>query len=594
MPQLRGEVTERSVTIYMTGALCTQPAQVLESAQAPRVIQSFLSRLRRRESEGLALLGTLPTEGTPDQPSEGARRLAHLLALLVDMGPEEIRVKAPDVAGMLEDAHGLAKLVEELYDHWRGFERYLIFEGGADDSRDRAREGHLPFIENNQHLTVLVREAYRRIEHHLRGHWPRVYRQLPAGANMSLLIDQANWPCPGGAYETLREIRLVRLALLVLPVILYPRRNFRQGKIVQLDRNPLEGARLDPREWLGLPLRVGELVMHVYFHREYLSLAVSLVNLFELAGHVEARCKPDGILVFGLPPEQVGEELCAFYVDEQEGLVLGAVQRSEEVDYFGYFKKNLLTLHNVVMMQRGRLPLHGAMARLSLRRGPTVGLVIVGDSGAGKSETLDAFQTLAADWISDMTTIFDDMGSLARGEEPPVRGYGTEIGAFVRLDDLDAGYAFGHLDRSILMSPHRQNARVVVPLTEYEEVVAGVGVDMVLYANNYESVDEETSVLEFFREPEQALAVFRAGKRAAKGTTDERGLVGSYFANPFGPAQMKDLHEPLARQYFEALFAAGIPVGQVRTRLGVPGWAREGPREAAQALFRHLLERAAP
>ena len=33
-------------------------------------------------------------------------------------------------------------------------------------------------------------------------------------------------------------------------------------------------------------------------------------------------------------------------------------------------------------------------------------IVIVGDSGAGKSETIDAFNSLAADWISDLTIIF--------------------------------------------------------------------------------------------------------------------------------------------------------------------------------------------
>ena len=40
-------------------------------------------------------------------------------------------------------------------------------------------------------------------------------------------------------------------------------------------------------------------------------------------------------------------------------------------------------------------------------------------------------------------------------------GYGTEIGAFLRLDDLQPGYAFGHLDRSIIMNPNQVNARLL-------------------------------------------------------------------------------------------------------------------------------------
>jgi hypothetical protein len=592
MLQLRGEVNSRRALIYMTGALCTQPAQVLQSAQAPRVLQGYLNRLLARESESLALFRGLEVEGTEDGPSPAAVQLARLLGLLVDMSPRELQVKAPDVAGLLADGAGLAEFVEGLYDYWRGLERYLIFEGGADESRDRAVEGHMPFITNNEDLAHLAREAYRRIERNLRGHWPRVYRQVPAGANMSLLIDEVRWPNPGGVYETLRDIRHVRLALLVLPVILYPRRNTRQGQFLRVDRNPLEGVTLDPRQWLCLPIRVGELNVQVYFDRDYLGMAVSLINLFELSGHTEARCQPDGILVFGLPETQMGGERTVFFLDEEREIAVGAVVNSEEMDYFGYFKKMILTLHNAIMMRRGRLPLHGAMARLRLRHGPAVSIVLVGDSGAGKSETIDAFHSLAADWISDLTIIFDDMGTLALGEDKrvpaPIRGYGTEIGAFVRLDDLDPSYAFGRLDRSILMNPHRSNARVVLPLTEYSDVVAGYPVDLLLYANNYESVTEERPPVEFFATPEQALAVFRAGYRAAKGTTDEQGLVGSYFANPFGPPQMQDLHEPLARRYFDAAFAQGVPVGQLRTRLGLPGWEREGPRAAAEALFQHL------
>jgi len=33
----------------------------------------------------------------------------------------------------------------------------------------------------------------------------------------------------------------------------------------------------------------------------------------------------------------------------------------------------------------------------------------------------------------------------------------------------------------------------------------------------------------------------------------------------------------------------GVTVGQVRTRLGMEGWEREGPLEAARALFEPIL-----
>ncbi len=66
-------------------------------------------------------------------------------------------------------------------------------------------------------------------------------------------------------------------------------------------------------------------------------------------------------------------------------------------------------------------------------------------------------------------------------------------------------------------------------------------IDMVLYANNYEEVDQQHPVIERFDSPEQALEVFRAGAVMSKGTTTTTGLVHTYFANIFGALQYRDL-----------------------------------------------------
>lgn len=584
---LPGEVNDRTVTIFMTGAVCTQPAQLLQSTHATRVIQNYIDELRRRHSEQLGIFEGLDVEGDVDTPSPAAEMLAKTLSLLTDMTADDLCVRAPDCAPLVRDQLALSDLVIDLYNHWRGYERYMIFEGSADDSRDSSVDGHTPFIYNNQDLTLLVREAYRRLKRNLKGQWPRVYHQTPGGANMSLLVEKIKWNCPGGLYEQLKDIRMVRLAILTSPVVLYPRANKRRGKFIEVDEHPLRGVTLDTDRWFCMPVRVGELNFHVYFDREYLSLGVSLTNLFELSGHDEARAKPDGMLVFGIPAEQMGPDEAVFHIDDANDIALGAIVKSPDVDYFGYFKKMMLTLHNMVMMRRGRLPLHGAMVRLKLKNGPEEGIIVVGDSGAGKSETLEAFRELADEWISDMTVIFDDMGSLLIDGDR-ILGYGTEIGAFLRLDDLAPGYALGRFDRSIFMNPQAHNARVVLPITPYAHVVAGSPVSMILYANNYEPVTDETPVLEFLRRPADSLRVFGEGIRAAKGTTDEKGLVRTYFANPFGPDQRRDLHEPLAERYFTAAHDLGITVGQLRTRLGIEGMEREGPRQAAEALFEYL------
>src|SRR3989338_10269203 len=189
------------------------------------------------------------------------------------------------------------------------------------------------------------------------------------------------------------------------------------------------------------------------------------------------------------------------------------------------------------------------MVRITLKSGEKANIVFVGDSGAGKSESIEAFRILSGDNLKEMKVVFDDMGSLELAKEGKIRAYGTETGAVVRLDDLEAGYAFGQLDRSIIMSPHKINARVVVPITTLREVLHGWHVDYFLYANNYDKANGTApeNYLEKFTGAEAAMEVFREGKRMAKGTTQEMGITASYYANIFGPTQMKGEHEPLAQ-----------------------------------------------
>ena len=72
----------------------------------------------------------------------------------------------------------------------------------------------------------------------------------------------------------------------------------------------------------------------------------------------------------------------------------------------------------------------------------------------------------------------------------------------------------------------------------------------------------------------------------AKGTTTEKGLVESYFANPFGPAQMQDATNILIDKYFDAMFGSSkVKVGQIKTCLGVSGQEKTGPKNAAIELL---------
>ena len=489
-----------------------------------------------------------------------------------------------DYERLLSKPEDFKEFIVELYNYWRRLERFIYIEAPKRSHYSTSSIHHAQFIKANDEFKNNVLSVYRRISENLLGKNPRVYRQLPAGANMGMLLEKVDWNCPK-ELEVLLDIPFIRISLIEPPLILYPEMNKRKGKFEEISDIKLETHQIDTGEWFCFPAKVGTLTAYIYFHQDFISLGLSLSNLFEIADYEDIEGKqPEIILLFGLKSKDLPHNT-VFYEDKKTGMLIGMIAHSEEVDYFGYFKKMTLTLHNIAMLNRGYLPVHGAMVYVKLKDGGSANVVVIGDSGAGKSETLEALRVLGDEHICEMRIIFDDMGSIGLNDEGMLIGYGTEIGAFVRLDDLQAGYAYEEIDRSIFMNPDKGNARLIVPIIRYSHLIKGYPIDIVLYANNYEQVDDEHPIIWFFSTPEEALSVFRSGARFAKGTTDEKGIVHTYFANPFGAPQRKESHEKIVVYYFNKMFDSDVKVGQIRTRLGIEGYEQEGPRIASRELF---------
>ena len=214
--------------------------------------------------------------------------------------------------------------------------------------------------------------------------------------------------------------------------------------------------------------------------------------------------------------------------------------------------------------------------------------MLMGDSGAGKSETLDALNRLR-DEVSEVNILIDDMGSFDIDEDGTVVAYGTETGAFVRLDDLQPGYAYSAMDRSIFMNPNEVNARVIVPYSNYGDIIKPTKVDYFFYANNYDRI-EDSNAIHFFNETDMAVEVFSKGARMAKGTTSEKGLSYSYFANPFGAIQRKEKHNEIAKKYMKHMIENNVRIGELKTQLGIDGFEQQGPMIAAKALLKLIEE----
>lgn len=246
-----------------------------------------------------------------------------------------------------------------------------------------------------------------------------------------------------------------------------------------------------------------------------------------------------------------------------------------------FFHDSSIVQHNLHQIYNGRLPIHGSMLRVRFTNGKEKNVVFFGDSGAGKSESIEAMQEIADDKIVDMETIFDDMGSFTIGDDSRIYAQGTETGAFVRLDDLSSAVAFNNMDRGVYLNPELSNARVIIPADTYENVIKHHPIDMWVYANNY---DEKVGIHRFENE-EEAKKVFVAGKRKALGTTDEVGMSTTFFANPFGPVQEEERTKPIIDKVFNKLFANNVYVGEVYTHLG-----NDKSKKALHESARELLD----
>ena len=565
--------------INFTVKYCDTMEKLIGSEGFQRVLTAYLEKIQKRNTNVYKYLMESLRLSSVDT---SVKVLTGVMKLLTIESASSIVDMSDSYDLLLGNKENFIDFVEDFYGFWRKLERYTVIH--SNKTNDGEGYESVSFVDANNRFSCLVLSTYRKIEENVLGYKPSVYRELPAGGNAGVVVSNGKWETPI-EYEKLKNIPFITSLVIDQPFISYPKKNTRNGFFEETKENPLIHGKINKDHFFCYPAKVGNLLAFIYFHRDFMSHGVVLCNLFEMAREEEyVDRKPDLVYVYGVKDDST-QVKTVFYDDQVNELMFGYVSYGDEIDYFGYMKKMTLTLHNLRMIQQGNLPIHGAMVHIVMKNGKSANVMIMGDSGAGKSECLEAFRGLSEDYISDMTIVFDDMGVLKLPAEGKPMAYGTEIGAFVRLDDLDQGYAFKEIDRSVFMNPDKVNARLVMPVATYKEIVKGYPIDLFLYANNYEEINDTKPEIEFFDSAKDAIPVFRAGARMAKGTTQEKGLVESFFANPFGPMQKPDETNQLIELYFNRCFATRVQVGQIRTGLGISGMEKSGPKAAAIRLF---------
>lgn len=558
-------INRNTALINYTKAFYRTAEELLLSESFSQYLDTFLNQYFYQNPENfLWLQRDLPL-------SEVKEDLLRLLKVLRVLGLDEV------THPYLNQKDRFLQVIEDGYHFWRNMQRISIIYTQNEEGLQLAN-----FIEADTQYNQMILQLYRFLQEKIQGSKNQVYRQLQAGTNASLLLTQVQWNIPE-KYKKLQNIPFVNRIMLRTPLLIHPKSNKRTGMFTECETNPMTEVFIDPNEWICFPCKAGRRLVFVYFHRDFTSSAIALANLFELAKEEECiKKKPDCLVLFGTLDKK---EETVFYYDEENDFWIGKVSYGDKIEYFGYLKKMILTLHNLSVMKEGWLPLHGAMINLVLKDGRKKGIVMIGDSGAGKSETLEVLTQLAKDEIVSQQVVFDDMGSL-HIEEGKLAAQGTEIGAFIRLDDLDKGSAYRDMDRSIFFNPESSNARVVIPASSYDVIVENHSVDMFLYANNY----SDKRGIQRFASIEEAKQVFVEGKRFALGTTQEKGLSSTYFANPFGPMQRQSQCEKILDTVFKQLSLEGVFIGEIYTCLGLENRGNDGLKEAAKALLERIKQ----
>ena len=567
---------QRQVVLNFSEKFCKSPTEVLNSDCFKEVWTKYLKHIYDTENQSfLPVLTVFPKKSV-------AKYTIDLFKMLLSFSIDEIENLNPFYAKALEMREVLYDLVQNFYDYWRRLERYAVVLNRA--TKDGVESSS--FVEAQSQFNNVILSTYRSISEKLFGASFPIYRQLPAGVNAALLLSKNEWMKKDSPYYFLAKSEAIEQIVIRPPFISYSAKNKRTGTYPEAKENPINRVKDNFKafEFYCYAAKVGSALAYVYFHRDYMAHGITIGNLFEFVPLSNCKGqKPDLLYIFGADYDGESE----FYHDEENDIYVGIAPHSDSIDYFGYMKKMLLTLYNTSMIDKGFLPIHGACVHITMKNGTTKNVVIMGDSGAGKSESLEALSEMAGDNISSQLTVFDDMGTF-KVVDGKVMAYGTEIGAFVRLDDMTSGYAYREMDRAIFMNPDKVNSRLVIPVATYPQIMKGYKVDMYLYANNYD--EECESEIEFYDNAEDAKKIFIRGARRAKGTTQEMGMTESFFANPFGPVQREAQTRVIIDKMFDQLFKTGVPVGNLHTRLAVPGMEHDGPKLAAKKLF-ELLEK---
>jgi len=424
----------------------------------------------------------------------------------------------------LERARSLVKFLDGAFHHFRGkgYSRLVRLQNDIVSTGSETVETVKDKVSDKSTILsdLLIetrRKLYRKVKMDI---GVRSTHGVDASPNVTAGEISGHYFNMPGDYVVLAHVPLTIAADIQTGVDYSTPSNKRVKPFFELSHNPFSAETFEADDWVSVPLQVGTSLIAVYIHksRGCIEMEPGLLNLFPFATAdvIMNKSKPDGIFIFG-DPKAKSDDL-GYYWDEKNQLLVGMVPNEDDLKYFGYAKKPILTLHNVLAIKNSDIPLHCGCTRYIVEFDP---------------ESNEPY-------IAEMLIKADDMGkvSMQRGDDGHIQPifYGTETGAFACLDGFSEQAKIQMMGREVGYNKDTgSNARQIVPVTNIEEISRGDALDVLLYMNNFTLIETGKSTVDTNMSVEEALDHFRLGERVAAGSTKtHRGSKeSSYWANPF-------------------------------------------------------------
>lgn len=302
---------------------------------------------------------------------------------------------------------------------------------------------------------------------------------------------------------------------------------------------------LNPKDYVFKMIQIGPSKVLTITHRSYshyLAEELRLFPQFEVKPKDLKNLRPDCVSFLGIPPKVMGEDFrIGYFMDKYDDgtqIPVSWVDRESITDYMGYLKKPILTVANEKMKEKEITPIHGGAFTVIFKNGLRKTVILGGDSGTGKSETLIAMveQIMkgigVAEEVESVELLAGDMLCAMKGDDKEMYMLGTEQGDFMRMTDISANWKERRQDLVNTGSKTNldsdTNPRITVgDICNPTQFLVPVRFNMFLNISNYEVPPGQSSFRET-KNPKNLMQEYLRGYRGEKGTSgDQPNIHGS-------------------------------------------------------------------